>query len=288
MPSRAVRSVKSAVSVKTTARLRKSVGKLLQSSSGRRCGAAFVRRRRNSAGGPVRRPPLVNIDIRRRRSRGGNSILTTRSARGRPAFHHRGVAHDAEVLLGARERLARRTSRVRAITAMPFSGDSTSSSRAGGSSLNVVLRPSAPGSVSSRGVLIFSVLARRCRSPSSASTPCRRWSGSARRWAAPSCRRRARRPSCARWGRTGGDVPPWPSRIRRTATSCEGERWCRRPGSRRWSLGRRRRVGGAPAALAAGRGEQAGRREKRRTSCVSRGCPCAPGPCSRRRPSSPR
>ena len=42
MPSRAVRRVKSAVSVKTMPRLRKSWGKLLQSSSGRFAGGVFV------------------------------------------------------------------------------------------------------------------------------------------------------------------------------------------------------------------------------------------------------
>lgn len=46
MPSRAVRTVKSAVSVKTTARFLKRLGKALQSSSGRSRGFARARRRR--------------------------------------------------------------------------------------------------------------------------------------------------------------------------------------------------------------------------------------------------
>ena len=66
MPSRAARSVKSAVSVNTTARLRKSAGKLVQSIAGRSAGRPFARRRRYAISRFVRAPRGLKIAIRPR------------------------------------------------------------------------------------------------------------------------------------------------------------------------------------------------------------------------------
>src|SRR5712691_721702 len=107
IPSRAVRRVKSAVSVNTTARFRNSLGKVLPSSSGRLSAWVARRRRRKAIKRRVRGPRARNIPITPLRGLSRLELDLDHAVGGGAAALHDGrVAPQAEVPLRPRDGLA--------------------------------------------------------------------------------------------------------------------------------------------------------------------------------------